>query len=78
MAQVAAVKLGDWLEEANIGAVWLLIGFVFVTFLVDFIMPAAIAKWAILAPSSSRCSSASTSRRRRCSPPTASATRRPT
>ncbi len=50
MAQVAAVKLGDWLEEANIGAVWLLIGFVFVTMLVDFIMPAAIAKWAILAP----------------------------
>ena len=50
MAQVAAVKLGDWLEEANIGAVWLLIGFVFVTLLVDFIMPAAIAKWAILAP----------------------------
>ena len=50
MAQVAAVKLGDWLESANSGAVWLLIGFVFVTFLVDFIMPAAIAKWAILAP----------------------------
>ena len=50
MAQVAAVKLGDWLEEANIGALWLLIGFVFVTMLVDFIMPAAIAKWAILAP----------------------------
>jgi len=50
MAQVAAVKLGDWLEEANIGAVWLLIGFVFITFLVDLIMPAAIAKWAILAP----------------------------
>ena len=50
MAQVAAVKLGDWLEEANIGVVWLLIGFVFVTLLVDLIMPAAIAKWAILAP----------------------------
>ena len=50
MAQVAAVKLGDWLEEANVGAVWLLIGFVFVTLIVDFIMPAAIAKWAILAP----------------------------
>ena len=50
MAQVAAVKLGDWLEEANIGPMWLLIGFVFVTMLVDFIMPAAIAKWAILAP----------------------------
>ena len=50
MAQVAAVKLGDWLEEANIGVVWLLIGFVLVTMLVDLIMPAAIAKWAILAP----------------------------
>ena len=50
MAQVAAVKLGDWLEEANVGAVWLLIAFVVVTLLVDFIMPAAIAKWAILAP----------------------------
>ena len=50
MAQVAAVKLGDWLEEANIGVLWLLIGFVFVTMLVDFVMPAAIAKWAILAP----------------------------
>ena len=35
---------------ANIGAVWLLIGFIVVTMLVDFIMPAAIAKWAILAP----------------------------
>ena len=50
MAQVAAVKLGDWLEEANVGAVWLLVAFVIVTLLVDFIMPAAIAKWAILAP----------------------------
>ena len=50
MAQVAAVKLGDWLEEANVGAVWLLVAFVVVTLLVDFIMPAAIAKWAILAP----------------------------
>ena len=50
MAQVAAVRLGDWLESANIGALWLLIGFVFVTAIVNFIMPAAIAKWAILAP----------------------------
>ena len=31
-------------------SVWLLIGFVLVTMLVDLIMPAAIAKWAILAP----------------------------
>ncbi len=50
MATVAAVKLGDWLEGANIGAVWLLIGFILITALVNFIMPAAIAKWAILAP----------------------------
>src|SRR4051794_18396469 len=50
MAQVAAVKLGDLLERADIGAVWLLIGFILVTLLVDLIMPAAIAKWAILAP----------------------------
>ncbi len=50
MAQVAAVKLGDLLERADIGAVWLLIGFIIVTMVVDLIMPAAIAKWAILAP----------------------------
>jgi aminobenzoyl-glutamate transport protein len=50
MPQVAAVKLGDWLERLDIGAVWLLIGFMIVTGLVNFIMPPAIAKWALLAP----------------------------
>ena len=50
MAQVAAAHLGDLLERADIGAVWLLIGFIVVTMVVDLIMPAAIAKWAILAP----------------------------
>jgi aminobenzoyl-glutamate transport protein len=50
MAQVAAAHLGDLLEKADIGAVWLLIGFILVTMVVDLIMPAAIAKWAILAP----------------------------
>jgi aminobenzoyl-glutamate transport protein len=50
MAQVAAAHLGDLLESADIGAVWLLIGFILVTMVVDLIMPAAIAKWAILAP----------------------------
>ena len=34
----------------DIGAVWLLIGFIIVTMIVDLVMPAAIAKWAILAP----------------------------
>jgi aminobenzoyl-glutamate transport protein len=50
MATVAAASLGDWLESANIGALWLLVGFMLVTIVVNFIMPAAIAKWAILAP----------------------------
>ncbi|MDA0173882.1 AbgT family transporter [Solirubrobacter taibaiensis] len=50
MAEVAAVGLGDVLESMDIGAIWLLIGFMIVTMLVDLIMPAAIAKWAILAP----------------------------
>jgi aminobenzoyl-glutamate transport protein len=50
MAQVAAVQLGDVLERMDIGAVWLLIGFIIVTMVVDLVMPAAIAKWAILAP----------------------------
>jgi aminobenzoyl-glutamate transport protein len=30
--------------------VWLLIGLIIVTFIVDLIIPAAIAKWALLAP----------------------------
>ena len=50
MAEVAAVKLGDVLERMNIGAVWLLIGFIIVTVIVDLIIPQAIAKWALLAP----------------------------
>ncbi len=50
IAQVVAVKLGDALERMNIGAVWLLIGLILVTMIVDLIIPAAIAKWALLAP----------------------------
>ena len=44
------MKLGDVLEHMNIGAVWLLIGFIIVTVIVDLIIPQAIAKWALLAP----------------------------
>ena len=47
---VAAVKLGDVLEHLNIGAVWLLIGVIVITAIVNFIIPQAIAKWALLAP----------------------------
>jgi aminobenzoyl-glutamate transport protein len=50
MAQVGAVKLGDILEHANIGSLWLLLGFILLCFLVNFFLPQAIAKWAILAP----------------------------
>jgi aminobenzoyl-glutamate transport protein len=50
IAQVVAVKLGDVLEHIDIGAVWLLIGVIIITILVDLIIPAAIAKWALLAP----------------------------
>jgi aminobenzoyl-glutamate transport protein len=50
IAEVVAVKLGDVLERMNIGAVWLLIGLVIVTIIVDLIIPQAIAKWALLAP----------------------------
>ena len=50
MAQVAAVWLGDILEDLDLGDLWLLIGVMIVTLLVDFLMPAKIAKWAILAP----------------------------
>ena len=50
IAEVLAVKLGDVLEHMNIGAVWLLIGLIIVTFIVDLIIPQAIAKWALLAP----------------------------
>ena len=47
---VAAVKMADWLESADIGALWLLIGFILVIVVLDLIMPAAIPKWAIFAP----------------------------
>ena len=50
IAEVLAVKLGDALEDMNIGAVWLLIGLIIVTIIVDLIIPQAIAKWALLAP----------------------------
>ncbi len=50
IAEVVAVKLGDVLEDMNVRAVWLLIGLIIITFIVDLIIPAAIAKWALLAP----------------------------
>ena len=50
MATIAAVKLGDFLETAGLGALPLLLGFVFVVAILDLIMTGAIPKWAIFAP----------------------------
>jgi aminobenzoyl-glutamate transport protein len=50
IAQVVAISLGDILEDLNLANVLLLIGIIVLTLVVDIIMPAKIAKWAILAP----------------------------
>ncbi len=50
LATLAAVKVGDMLETAGLGALPLLIGFVFVVAVLDLIMTGAIPKWAIFAP----------------------------
>jgi aminobenzoyl-glutamate transport protein len=50
MPTVAAVKMADLLERADIGAIWLLIGFILVIALLDIIIPGVAPKWAIFAP----------------------------
>lgn len=50
IAQVVAITLGDILEDLNLANILLLLGIILVTMVVDIIMPAKIAKWAILAP----------------------------
>jgi aminobenzoyl-glutamate transport protein len=50
MPVVAAVKMADVLESADIGALWLLIGFILVIVLLDLIIPGSLPKWAIFAP----------------------------
>lgn len=50
IATIAAVKAGDALERAGLGALPLLVGFVFVVSILDLIMTGAIPKWAIFAP----------------------------
>jgi aminobenzoyl-glutamate transport protein len=47
---VIAVGLADWLEQAGIGALPLLVGMILVIVLLDFIMPGLVPKWAIFAP----------------------------
>ncbi len=50
MPAVLATVLADWLGQAGIPAIPLLIGFVLVIVVLDLIMPGSLAKWAIFAP----------------------------
>jgi aminobenzoyl-glutamate transport protein len=50
MATLAAISLADVLKGANLDALWLLIGFVIVVFILDLVITGAIPKWAIFAP----------------------------
>jgi aminobenzoyl-glutamate transport protein len=50
MPVVAAVEMADLLESADIGALWLLLGFVLVIVVLDLIIPGSLPKWAIFAP----------------------------
>ena len=50
MPTIAAVEMADLLERADIGAIWLLIGFILVIAVLDIIIPGVAPKWAIFAP----------------------------
>jgi aminobenzoyl-glutamate transport protein len=50
MATLAAVKLANVLQRANLPALALLLGFVVVVLILDLIITGAIPKWAIFAP----------------------------
>src|SRR6516165_9286821 len=47
---IMALKLASALNSANIGPLWLLLGFIAVTLFIDLFITGAIAKWAIFAP----------------------------
>ena len=50
MPSFIATALAEWLGQAGIPAVPLLVGFVLVIVVLDFIIPGSLAKWAIFAP----------------------------
>jgi aminobenzoyl-glutamate transport protein len=50
LPSVIATALAEWLGNAGIPAIPLLIGFVLVIVVLDFIIPGSLAKWAIFAP----------------------------
>ena len=50
LGTLMALKMSDGLKSAGIGPFWLLIGFIVVVVIIDFLITGAIAKWAIFAP----------------------------
>ena len=50
MPTVAAVKMADFLEARDVGALWLLMGFIIAIVILDVIIPGSLPKWAIFAP----------------------------
>jgi aminobenzoyl-glutamate transport protein len=50
MATLAAVGLAGILKDANLGPIWLLVGFIIVTLVIDLVITGAVAKWALFAP----------------------------
>jgi aminobenzoyl-glutamate transport protein len=50
MPRVIAISMAGILEQANIGAVPLLVGLILVIMLLNFIIPGIMPKWAIFAP----------------------------
>jgi aminobenzoyl-glutamate transport protein len=50
MPQILGISLAKLLEQANIGAIPLLVGMILVIFLLDFVIPGSMPKWAIFAP----------------------------
>jgi aminobenzoyl-glutamate transport protein len=47
---VIAIAMADLLERADISAIPLLVGFIIVILLLDFVIPGVVPKWAIFAP----------------------------
>jgi aminobenzoyl-glutamate transport protein len=50
LGTILALKMSDGLKAAGIGPFWLLIGFIVVVVIIDFLITGAIAKWAMFAP----------------------------
>jgi aminobenzoyl-glutamate transport protein len=50
MPTLMAGKMAGALKSANIGSLWLLLGFILVVTVLNFVFTPAIAKWAIFAP----------------------------